>query len=105
PTCYALIERTDVRRESIRVAIEDLWYKNAVIYCLPVTKYMDSDGDGIGDFEGLSRRLDYLTGLGVTCVWLQPFFPSPFKDNGYEIADYYGVHPRHRTAGEFLQFM
>ena len=54
------------------MAIEDLWYKNAIIYCVPVAKYMDSDGDGIGDLEGLSRRLDYLAGLGVTCVWLLP---------------------------------
>src|SRR4051794_7716791 len=54
------------------MAIEDLWYKNAIIYCLDVEKYMDTDGDGVGDFEGLSRRLDYLSGLGVTCVWLQP---------------------------------
>jgi maltose alpha-D-glucosyltransferase/alpha-amylase len=87
------------------VAIEDLWYKNAVIYCLPVAKYMDSDGDGIGDFEGLSRRLDYLAGLGVTCVWLQPFFPSPFQDNGYDISDFYGVHHRHGSPGEFVEFM
>jgi len=87
------------------VAIEDLWYKNAIIYCVPIAKYLDADGDGLGDFEGLSRRLDYLTGLGVTCVWLQPFFPSPFRDNGYDIADYYGVHPRHGTPGEFVEFM
>ena len=87
------------------MAIEDLWYKNAIIYCLPVAKYMDSDGDGVGDFEGLSRRLDYLAGLGVTCVWLQPFFPSPFKDNGYDIADFYGVHSRHGSPGEFVEFM
>jgi maltose alpha-D-glucosyltransferase / alpha-amylase len=87
------------------VAIEDLWYKNAVIYCLPVAKYMDSDGDGVGDFEGLSRRLDYLSGLGVTCVWLQPYFPSPFRDNGYDIGDFYGVDPRHGSPGEFVEFM
>ena len=55
------------------MAIDDYWYKNAVIYCLNVATYMDFNGDGIGDFEGLSRRLDYLSGLGVTCVWLQPF--------------------------------
>src|SRR4051812_28093301 len=87
------------------VAHEDLWYKNAVIYCLPVAKYMDSTGDGVGDFEGLSRRLDYLAGLGVTCVWLQPFFPSPNRDNGYDVADYYGVDPRYGSAGDFVDFM
>ena len=88
-----------------RVAIEDLWYKNAVIYCLDVEKYMDADGDGCGDFEGLSRRLDYLAGLGVTCVWLQPFYPSPNRDNGYDVADFYGVHAKHGSPGDFVEFM
>jgi maltose alpha-D-glucosyltransferase/alpha-amylase len=87
------------------MAIEDLWYKQAVIYCLDVEKYMDSNGDGVGDFEGLSRRLDYLSGMGVTCLWLQPFFPSPNKDNGYDISDYYGVHERHGNLGDFVEFM
>jgi maltose alpha-D-glucosyltransferase / alpha-amylase len=87
------------------VAIEDLWYKNAVIYCLDVEKYMDADGDGCGDFEGLSRRLDYLAGLGATCIWLQPFYPSPNRDNGYDVSDYYGVHPKHGSPGDFVEFM
>jgi maltose alpha-D-glucosyltransferase / alpha-amylase len=87
------------------MAIEDLWYKNAVIYCLDVEKYMDADGDGCGDFEGLSRRLDYLAGLGVTCVWLQPFYPSPNRDNGYDVADFYGVHAKHGSPGDFVEFM
>jgi maltose alpha-D-glucosyltransferase/alpha-amylase len=87
------------------MAIEDLWYKNAVIYCLDVEKYMDADGDGCGDFEGLSRRLDYLAGLGVTCVWLQPFYPSPNRDNGYDVADFYGVHSKHGSPGDFVEFM
>ena len=82
--------------------IDDLWYKNAIIYCLDVEKYVDSNGDGIGDFVGLTRRLDYLAGLGVTCVWLQPFYPSPNKDNGYDVSDFYGVHPKHGTFGEFM---
>jgi maltose alpha-D-glucosyltransferase / alpha-amylase len=60
---------------------------------------------GIGDFEGLSRRLDYLSGLGVTCVWLQPFFTSPFKDNGYDVANFYGVHPSQHSSEEFVEFM
>jgi maltose alpha-D-glucosyltransferase/alpha-amylase len=83
----------------------DLWYKNAIIYCLDVEKYLDADGDGVGDFAGLTERLDYLAGLGVTCVWLQPFYPSPNKDNGYDVADYYGVHPKHGTLGTFVEFM
>jgi maltose alpha-D-glucosyltransferase/alpha-amylase len=87
------------------MAIEDLWYKNAVIYCLPISKFQDSDGDGIGDFEGLSRRLDYLAGLGVTCVWLQPFYTSPEKDDGYDVADYFGVNAKYGSPGEFVEFM
>jgi len=85
--------------------IEDLWYRNAVIYCLDVEKYMDCNGDGIGDIEGLSRRLDYLAGVGVTCVWLQPFYPSPNRDNGYDVSDYYGIHPRHGHLGDFVELM
>jgi hypothetical protein len=61
--------------------INDLWYKNAVIYCLSVATYMDANGDGIGDFQGLVRRLDYLHGLGVTAIWLMPFQPSPYRDD------------------------
>jgi maltose alpha-D-glucosyltransferase/alpha-amylase len=87
------------------MSIDDLWYKNAVIYCLDVEKYQDANGDGVGDFEGLKRRLDYLAGLGVTCVWLQPFYPSPNKDNGYDVADYYGVHPKHGSLGDYVEFM
>lgn len=85
--------------------IEDLWYKHAVIYCLDVEKYLDANGDGIGDFEGLMHRLDYLAGIGVTCLWLQPFFPSPNKDNGYDVSEYYGVHPKHGSLGDFVEFM
>ena len=87
------------------MAIDDLWYKNAIIYCLDVEKYQDANGDGIGDFEGLMRRLDYLQGLGVTCVWLQPFYPSPNRDNGYDVADFYGVNDKHGSLGDFVAFM
>jgi maltose alpha-D-glucosyltransferase/alpha-amylase len=86
------------------MAIDDLWYKNAVIYCLDVETFQDASGDGIGDFEGLTRRLDYLHGLGVTCVWLQPFYRSPNRDNGYDVADYYSVHEKHGTLGDFVRF-
>jgi maltose alpha-D-glucosyltransferase / alpha-amylase len=84
--------------------INDLWYKNAVIYCLSVSTYMDANGDGIGDFQGLMRRLDYLQGIGVTAIWLMPFQPSPGKDDGYDVADYYGVDPRYGTVGDFVEF-
>jgi maltose alpha-D-glucosyltransferase/alpha-amylase len=85
-------------------AINDLWYKNAVIYCLSVGTYMDANGDGIGDFEGLMRRLDYLHGLGITAIWLMPFQTSPARDGGYDISDYYGVNPAFGTLGDFVEF-
>src|SRR5438046_9108853 len=81
--------------------INDLWYKNAVIYCLSVGTFMDANGDGIGDFQGLMRRLDYLHGLGITAIWLMPFQPSPYRDDGYDISDYYGVNTRQGTLGDF----
>jgi len=84
--------------------IDDLWYKNGVFYCLAVGTYMDANGDGIGDFKGLVRRLDYLQGLGITTIWLMPFQPSPGKDDGYDISDYYGVDPRYGTLGDFVEF-
>ena len=84
--------------------INDLWYKNAIIYCLSVGTYMDANGDGVGDFEGLMRRLDYLHGLGVTAIWLMPFQTSPCKDDGYDVADYYNVDPRYGTLGDFVEF-
>jgi maltose alpha-D-glucosyltransferase/alpha-amylase len=84
--------------------INDLWYKNAVIYCLAVGTYMDANGDGVGDFAGLMRRLDYLHGLGVTAIWLMPFQASPGRDGGYDISDYYQVDPRYGTLGDFVEF-
>jgi maltose alpha-D-glucosyltransferase / alpha-amylase len=72
---------------------DPLWYKDAVIYEVPVRSYKDSDGDGIGDFKGLISRLDYIASLGATAIWLLPFYPSPLRDDGYDIADYVGVHP------------
>jgi len=85
--------------------IDDLWYKNAIFYCLNVGTFMDANGDGVGDFEGLMRRLDYLAGLGVTALWLSPFQPSPHQDDGYDTADYYGVDPRYGTLGDFVECM
>jgi maltose alpha-D-glucosyltransferase/alpha-amylase len=84
--------------------ISDLWYKNAIIYCLSVGTYMDANADGIGDFRGLGRRLDYLHGLGVTAIWLMPFQTSPHRDDGYDVADYYSVDPRYGTLGDFVDF-
>jgi maltose alpha-D-glucosyltransferase/alpha-amylase len=84
--------------------IKDLWYKNAVIYCLSVGSFMDANGDGIGDFQGLMRRLDYLQGLGVTTIWLMPFQTSPGRDDGYDVSDYYGVNPAYGTLGDFVEF-
>jgi maltose alpha-D-glucosyltransferase/alpha-amylase len=87
------------------MAIQDLWYRNAIIYCLDVEKYMDASGDGVGDFEGLKAKLPYLSGLGVTCVWLLPFYASPNRDNGYDVSDYYSVHEKHGSLGDFVEFI
>lgn len=84
--------------------INDLWYKNAVIYCLSVETFMDANGDGVGDFQGLMRRLDYLSGLGVTAIWLMPFQASPGRDDGYDVSDYYNVDPRYGSLGDFVEF-
>ncbi len=84
--------------------INDLWYKNAVLYCLHVGTYLDANGDGVGDFQGLMRRLDYLQGMGITAIWLMPFQPSPMRDDGYDVSDYYGVDPRYGTLGDFVEF-
>lgn len=80
------------------------WYKNALLYCLDVKTFADGNGDGIGDFQGLTGKLQYLAGLNVDCVWLQPFHPSPMRDNGYDITDYYTVDPRLGTLGDFVEF-
>jgi maltose alpha-D-glucosyltransferase/alpha-amylase len=89
------------------MSAEDIrcWYKNAVFYGLDVATFQDSNGDGIGDFPGLCRRLDYLTALGVTCIWLLPFFPSPDRDNGYDVMDYFSVDPKLGTFDDFLTFV
>jgi maltose alpha-D-glucosyltransferase/alpha-amylase len=82
----------------------DLWYKNAIIYCVDVETFMDSNGDGIGDFTGLADRLDHVEALGATCIWLLPFYPTPNRDNGYDITDFYAVDPRLGTLGDFVAF-
>ena len=81
------------------------WYKEAVIYCADVDLFADSDDDGIGDFRGLIGRLDYLYRLGVTCLWLNPIHPTPERDEGYDVTDYYTVDPRLGTLGDFAELL
>ena len=90
-----------------RIEFEDdpLWYKDAVIYQTHVKSFCDSNGDGVGDFPGLTRKLDYLEGLGVTTIWILPFYPSPLRDDGYDIATYFAVHPDYGTMADFKVFL
>ncbi len=84
---------------------DPLWYKDAIIYQAHVKSFYDGNNDGIGDFQGLTQKLDYLQSLGITCLWLLPFFPSPLKDDGYDIADYTSVHPGYGTISDFKAFV
>jgi trehalose synthase len=86
-------------------ATSDLWWKNAVVYCLDVETFLDSDGDGCGDLPGLTERIDYLAGLGVSCLWLMPFYPSRQRDDGYDITDFYGIDGRFGTPGDFVELI
>jgi maltose alpha-D-glucosyltransferase / alpha-amylase len=88
-----------------RRSIDPLWFKDAVIYEAPVKSFYDSNGDGIGDLRGMVDKLDYLQDLGVSCLWLLPICPSPLKDDGYDIADYRGVHPDYGTVEDFRQLV
>lgn len=81
----------------------DLWWKTSVVYCLDVETYLDHDGDGVGDFAGLAQRIDYLADLGVTCLWLMPFYPTADRDDGYDVTDFYGVDPRLGTHGDVVE--
>jgi maltose alpha-D-glucosyltransferase/alpha-amylase len=87
------------------LADDPLWYKDAIIYELHVRAFCDSNGDGIGDFPGLTSKLDYLQDLGVTAIWLLPFYPSPLRDDGYDIADYTNIHPNYGTLSDFKVFI
>jgi trehalose synthase len=84
-------------------ATSDLWWKTAVVYCLDVETFYDRDGDGIGDLQGLARRIDYLADLGITCLWLMPFYPTAERDDGYDITDFYGVDRRLGTHGDLVK--
>jgi trehalose synthase len=87
------------------VSTGDLWWKNAVIYCVDVETFQDSDGDGIGDLTGLTQRIDYLAELGVTCLWLMPFYPTPDRDDGYDVTDLFGVDGRLGTHGDLVELI
>ncbi len=81
------------------------WYKDAVIYQLHVKAFFDSNDDGIGDLRGLTEKLDYVKDLGVNTIWLLPFYPSPLRDDGYDVADYHNVHPNYGTRADFREFV
>ncbi len=84
---------------------DELWYKDAVFYEVHVKAFLDSNGDGIGDFRGLAQKLDYLQWLGVDCLWILPMYPSPLRDDGYDIADFYSIHPDYGSIGDFKDFL
>jgi trehalose synthase len=87
---------------SIR-STSDQWWKNGVMYCLDIETFLDWNGDGMGDLEGLNERIDYLAGIGITTLWLMPFYPTPDRDDGYDVLDFYGVDPRLGTHGQFVE--
>src|SRR5436190_16026717 len=94
------------RLSRLRPAMPDqLWYKDAVIYQAHVRSFLDSSGDGVGDFRGLTQKLDYLQSLGINTIWLLPFYPSPLRDDGYDIADYENIHPSYGTLDDFDRFI
>ncbi|MFI7743672.1 alpha-amylase family protein [Kocuria rhizosphaericola] len=83
----------------------DLWWKQAVVYCVDVERFLDTDGDGTGDIAGLAERVDYLAELGVTCLWLMPFYPTPNRDDGYDVTDFYGVDRRLGSFGDLVELV
>jgi maltose alpha-D-glucosyltransferase/alpha-amylase len=89
----------------IRKVSSDLWWRDAIVYCLDVETFLDTDGDGCGDLGGVIERIDYLAGMGVTCMWLMPFFPTAGRDDGYDITDFYAVDPRLGTLGDFTEMV
>ncbi|MGH9627134.1 MAG: alpha-amylase family glycosyl hydrolase, partial [Bryobacteraceae bacterium] len=93
------------RDRSFALDGDPLWYKDAIIYELHVRAFYDSDGDGMGDFRGLTEKLGYLKDLGVTAIWLLPFSPSPWRDDGYDISGYTNIHPAYGTLKDFHTFL
>ncbi|MEJ2102528.1 MAG: alpha-amylase family protein, partial [Desulfobacterales bacterium] len=94
-----------VMEKDILLDDDPLWYKDAIIYQLHVKTFFDSDEDGMGDFRGLAQKLDYLQNLGVTAIWLLPFYPSPLKDDGYDISEYTNIHPAYGKLRDFKAFL
>ncbi len=95
----------DAQIKQVSIAGDQLWYKDAIIYQLHVKSFFDSNDDGIGDFQGLISKLDYIAGLGVNAIWLLPFYPSPLLDDGYDISEYRAIHPDYGTLADFRQFV
>jgi maltose alpha-D-glucosyltransferase / alpha-amylase len=93
------------RHDKLKPMADPLWYKDAIIYQLHVKSFYDSNNDGVGDFPGLLQKLDYIAGLGVNVIWLLPFYPSPRRDDGYDISDYRGVHPDYGTMADVRRFI
>src|SRR5262249_34689909 len=104
PVSQTAARRADSEPES-HIRDDPLWYKDAIVYQLHGRSFMDSSGDGIGDFRGLVEKLDYLQDLGVTALWLLPFYPSPLRDDGYDIADWTDVNPAYGTKRDFQLFL
>jgi len=105
PTPPSIVSQPQPDNSALLLQDENLWYKDAVIYQLHVRTFCDSNGDGIGDFRGLTTKLDYLQELGINAIWLLPFYPSPLRDDGYDIADYTSVHPSYGSLEDFKDFL
>jgi maltose alpha-D-glucosyltransferase/alpha-amylase len=105
PTPPSIVSQPQQDNSALLLQDENLWYKDAVIYQLHVRTFCDSNGDGIGDFRGLTTKLDYLQELGINAIWLLPFYPSPLRDDGYDIADYTSVHPSYGSLQDFKDFL
>jgi maltose alpha-D-glucosyltransferase / alpha-amylase len=105
PTPPSIVSQPHQDNSALLLQDENLWYKDAVIYQLHVRTFCDSNGDGIGDFRGLTTKLDYLQELGINAIWLLPFYPSPLRDDGYDIADYTAVHPSYGSLEDFKEFL
>ena len=96
---------TPTQRSHERIQTGDLWWKNAVFYCADIETFLDRNGDGCGDIRGMTERIEYLNDLGVTCLWLMPFYPTARKDDGYDIIDFFGVDPRLGNLGDFVELV
>src|SRR4051794_23150483 len=95
----------DQRAAAEGCGVGERWYRNAVFYSLDVRTFQDANGDGVGDFQGLVSRIDYLGRIGVTALWLGPIHPSPWRDGGYDVTDHYAIHPALGSLGDFAELM